>query len=176
MTTLINESLSWQQVFNRPHLEEEPLKGILSYLNDEHGGNIHNNRIFLITSNSIQNSYCTPENVAYFTADNYYLSLNKLDSHICFDFLDHEIQIQSYLIKVSTKKQLKNCNNEWKIIDTRTNCKGLKPEDIRCVFIPSLQDKSFYRYVRLRQTRYNWQDDYQMKIVFIEFYGKLHKR
>ena len=40
MTTLIKESLSLQQVYNEPHLYEEPLKDILSYLNEEYCGNL----------------------------------------------------------------------------------------------------------------------------------------
>lgn len=174
MTNKIRSNLKWQQVWNCPHLNEKELKGIVCYFIDEL------NEIINVSSNSILNSSCMPSNVINYTDCNYYASLDKKDSYICFDFLDSKIQIQSYLIRSCSDNYLKNWilegsndNINWDYIDLIENDDGLKASGVRCVYLVYWNKDKYYRYIRLKQNGLNWNDNYKMEISFMEFYGRI---
>lgn len=68
--------------------------GIMRYLTDKAGGNIHDKGVIEITSNSYQGDGNHPKNlVDYQSINNMYASKDQKDGHICFDFKDKQIQI-----------------------------------------------------------------------------------
>lgn len=134
-TRKISSDFSWQQVYDEPGITEKELKRISIYLTEEIGGNINDDSLIQIASNSIKNSSCIPKNIVdYTTIDddtaNYYQSRNKRGSYICFDFLYLKIEIHSYLLKIMDDNFIKNWTLEGSndninctVIDIRENCR-----------------------------------------------------
>ncbi|KAK8839050.1 hypothetical protein M9Y10_032516 [Tritrichomonas musculus] len=165
-----------------PHKEGEEFKGIMRHLTDETGGNIHDNGTIEITSNSVYSNYY-PRNIVDFQSSNYYETNDQENSEICFDFKDREIQITSYSLKTynygqsgnhlkSWVVEVSNDNQKWDEIDKRENNSTLNGLNFVGTF-DTKENKSFYRFVRLRQTGTNWYGNYCTLIVSIEFYGKM---
>lgn len=71
--------------------------------------------------------------------------------------------------------KLEGSNNgiNWDYIDENSDSEGLNYSNIRCVYIVYWNKDKYYRYVRLTQTGLNWNNNYQMEIAFMEFYGRI---
>ncbi|KAK8835257.1 hypothetical protein M9Y10_017042 [Tritrichomonas musculus] len=162
--------------------EGEEFKGIMRHLTEETGGNIHDNGTIEITSNSVCSSYY-PRNIVDYQNDNFYHSNNQENSEICFDFKDKEIQITSYSLKScnwgqnsnhlkSWVVEVSNDHQKWDEIDKRENNSILNGSNFIGTF-DTKENKSFYRFVRLRQTGKSWCNNYCTVIASIEFYGKM---
>ncbi|KAK8838581.1 hypothetical protein M9Y10_033213 [Tritrichomonas musculus] len=165
-----------------PHEEGEEFKGIMRHLTEETGGNIHDNGTIEITSNSVYSSHY-PRNIVDYQNDNFYHSNDQENSEICFDFKDKEIQITSYSLKSvnwgqnsnhlkSWVVEVSNDHQKWDEIDKRENNSILNGSNFIGTF-DTKENKSFYRFVRLRQTGKSWCDNYYTVIASIEFYGKM---
>lgn len=169
----------------REHEEGTEFNGLLRYLSDETGGNIHDNGTIEVTSNSIHSDGRHPKYLLDYqnTESISYNSNNTSDGYICFDFKDRKIQLTSYTIKSyaasSNNYHLKNWNIEvsddkehWIKIDEHTNDPTLNGSKIVAKF--NIKNKTnFYQYVRLHQTGTNWRNDYYMIFYSLEMYGKL---
>ncbi|KAK8840504.1 hypothetical protein M9Y10_030712 [Tritrichomonas musculus] len=162
--------------------EGEEFNGIMRHLTEETGGNIHDNGNIEITSNSIYSNYY-PRNIVDYQSNNLYYSNNQENSEICFDFKDKEIQITSYSLKScnwgqnmnnlkSWVVEVSNDHQKWDEIDKRENNSILNGANLIGTF-NTKENKSFYRFVRLRQTGKNWNNCYHTGIASIEFYGKM---
>ena len=162
--------------------EGEEFNGIMRHLTEETGGNIHDNGTIEITSNSIYSNYY-PRNIVDYQRNNLYYSNNQENSEICFDFKDKEIQITSYSLKScnwgqnsdnlkSWVVEVSNDHQRWDEIDKRENNSILNGANLIGTF-DTKENKSFYRFVRLRQTGKNWNNCYYTGIASIEFYGKM---
>ena len=165
------------------HKEGEEFKGIMRHLTEETGGNIDDNGTIEITSNSIYNSSCNPRNIVDYQSSNYYETDCDVNSEICFDFKDKEIQITCYSLKSDGRGQngnhlkswvveVSNDHQKWDEIDKRENNSILNGANLIGTF-DTKENKSFYRFVRLRQTGKSWCDNYYTAIASIEFYGKM---
>ena len=171
----------------REHEEGTEFNGLLRYLSDETGGNIHDNGTIEVTSNSIYSDSYHPKYLLDYqnTESNYYHSNSTSDGYICFDFKDRKIQLTSYTIKSYATSpnncHLKNWNIEvsddkehWIKIDEHTNDPTLNNSRIVATF--NIKDKTnFYQYVRLHQTGTNWYGDHYMIFYSLEMYGKLYE-
>jgi hypothetical protein len=74
-----------------------PDGGIITYLTEKHGGNVHTLGIVTITSNSDCSGYprdCGPENLADFTSSAAFWSNGGPNKWICWDF--HEMRVDSF--------------------------------------------------------------------------------
>lgn len=171
----------------REHEEVTEFNGLLRYLSNKTGGNIHDNGTIEVTSNSIYSDSHHPKNLLDYqnTEFNSYHSIGRPDGYICFDFKDRKIQLTSYTIKSREGGQnwyhLKNWKIEvsddkehWIMIDEHKDDSTLNGPKIVATF--NIKEKpSFYQYVRLQLTGTDWNGSYYMIFYSLEMYGKLYE-
>ena len=157
--------------------------GIFKHLTEETGGNIKDNGTIEITSNSIHCDSCDLKNLVEFQKDQKFRFDNKQNSEICFDLKDKQIQITNYSIKSYADGpggdnlknwilEVSNDQKEWIKIDEHKDDSQLNNQYVIATFNPN-KTNEFYRFIRLKQTGFNWHNDYLTEFYFIEFYGKL---
>lgn len=188
----INRSRYVSVVVEKNHIEGKEFNGILHYLTDETGGNIHDNDTIEITSNSVFQNF-HPKNLVDYESPNYYESLINTNAIICFDFKDKLVEISSYSIKTNSNPrngnhlkswvvEVSNDENSWEVIDSHVNDESLNDSNaIRTFSIK--EPTSFCRYVRLRQTGPSWENgegNWGGSTIFLmscfEIYGKLKQK
>lgn len=172
------------QIIELIHQNGAEFNGINNYLINQTGGNIHDNCTVVITTNSSNGDYAHPKClVDYQNQNNYYHSQNDTDIEVCFDFKNKKVNLTGYSIK-SIWNGINSCNlknwvvevsndkSQWEIVDEPNNDSTLNGASLVAYF-STKKTIDFYRYVRLRQTGRNWENDYLVIIVALEFYGKL---
>lgn len=169
----------------------QKFKGIMNYLNEKTGGNIHDNGTIEITSNAADNKERSPKNLVDYQNNGQYhifqsdISSNEPNTTILFDFKDRRVQLSSYAVESCRFGSTNYCNlrnwvvevsndkEKWKIIDTHTNDPTLNNQSVKAVFSVNGNDDTFYRYVQIRQTGVSWYNNGYLYISRIEFFGKL---
>lgn len=166
--------------------EHKNFNGIMNYLTKKTEGNINDNGIVEITSNSYVSDF-HPKNLVDYQKNNYYHSKDDGNAIVSFDFKDMSVQLSSYSIKSNNSKvfgtHLKNwvieaSNDEynWKTIDCHVDDASLNGPNFISNFKIQQEKNDFYRFVRLRQTGNSWYSYCNHNYIifcFIEFYGKL---
>lgn len=162
--------------------------GIIKYLTDKTGGNIHDNRTIEVTTNSLNNASSSnhPKNLLDDKPNNRYLSsCSKTDIWICFDFKNMQVELSGYMIKIrSINDLIRNWDIEisddkrnWTSIDNHNNSDELS-SSTSVKF--TCQSSKFSRYIRfhtIKGTNYGFslfdRNHYVIRIDSIEFYGRL---
>lgn len=166
--------------------EGKEFSGIMKFLVDETGGNIHDNGTIKITSNSI-NADHHPKNLVDYQNNNFYHSKDDGNAIITFDFKDKLVKLSSYSIQSydlnSNWGHLKNWvveasndDQNWIIIDRHQDDSSLNGPSIIASFDISDEDMIYYRFIRIRQTGNSWfytGNHNYIYFPYIEFYGKL---
>lgn len=163
-----------------PNKEGRELNGIISYLNNKTGSNIHDNGTIEVTSNITSSNYL-PKNVVDFNNDNCYSTGSRdTNAWICFDFKNREIEISSYTIKSASTPghaknwviEVSNDGSNWTKIHEVTDCSELNGNSNIKTF--EVQRKQKCRYCRFRHNGEYWDmPGYNFRIGCIEFYGHL---
>lgn len=164
--------------------------GILRYLTEETGGNIHDNGTIEITSNSIadDNICFHPKHLVDYKCFTFYESKNDENAFVCFDFKNNQIKLSNYSIKSHKDGfnrgnlrnwvvEISNDGKNWKEIDHHENDPTLN----RSNFIANFTIKNepdFCRFIRIRQTGCSWHgypnfNNYYIYFYFIEFFGDI---
>ena len=173
--------------------EGKEFDGIMHYLHVKTGGNIHDNEIIKIKSNSIYNDdnvhYDPKHLVDYDTNNTYYHNKNEY-CYICFDFKCYSIQLTSYSLKSSNygkdegyhwkswvvEVSNDNTDDNWITVDEHKDDPTMNNPGQIAIFHNNNQRNEFYRFVRIRQTGPSWFKDNKCNYIFfplIEFFGKL---
>ena len=151
--------------------------GIIKYLTDKAGENIHDKGLIEISTNSLNPSR-PPQNLLDFNKNSFF-EANENISWIIFDFKKMRVKLQKYQIKSvgagvdqyhlkNWLIEVSNDRNNWKIVDKQFNCSKLNGKGLIGTF--DVLQNDFSRYIRLRQTGELWGDGY-MWLSKIEFYG-----
>jgi hypothetical protein len=152
-----------------PLREAKSVDGIISYLTQKHGGNVHDKGIVTITSKSVRGDD-VPRNVADLTSPSQFRSDHGFVQWICLDF--HEIRVcpTHYTIKSASLKSWlveSSLDGEaWTKIDRKTN-----NNDFKASFAVSNSDEC--RFIRLTQTEQNRMWGYELGILAFELFGIL---
>lgn len=166
-----------------PHFKHNPNKefeGIIKFLTEKTGGNIHDNGTINVTTNCLNSSF-PPKNLLDFSGDSQYLANSPNDAWVCFDFKDYSVNLSKYSIRSykdgPNRYHLKNWvietsndGEHWEVIDDRKNCSTLNGNYLVGTF--DVKPNCFSRYIRLRQTGELWGNG-NMWFHYIEFYGLL---
>lgn len=158
--------------------EEKKFNGIIKYLTDKTGGNIHDNNTIEVTSNSFSSH---PKNLLDFNSNNYYGAGHEWkDIWICYDFKEKKVKLTNYSInsiRGNSSHHLKswvievsNDNSHWKQIDHQEDCQKLNGTDLKSTF--AVQSNDFSRYVRLKNIAEPYGGN-QLWFHSIDFYGYL---
>jgi hypothetical protein len=87
-----------------PMPRAESLEGIISYLAQKHGGNVHDMGIVTITSKSVKSSMYPASNVADLPTNSGFVSRNEPGQWICWDFGEMRIRPGHYTIRTNYLK------------------------------------------------------------------------
>ncbi|KAK8842714.1 hypothetical protein M9Y10_025575 [Tritrichomonas musculus] len=161
-------------------------QGIMRYLTQKTGGNIHDNGTIEITTNSFSKANYQPKNLVDYDKDNYYHSNDDIMANIYFDFKEKSVQLVNYTIKSYSQEsytghlrswtiEVSDNGKDWLEIDRHEDDDSLNGPNRIVTFNVKNTNNAFHRFVRLHQTGNNWNGNGRNFIYFynIEFYGKL---
>jgi uncharacterized coiled-coil protein SlyX len=158
---------------NSPKKVELPLKeakslgGIISYLTQTHGGNVHDKGIVTIPCKSVgDSSRYAARNVADLTSGSALMSKNERGQWIRWDFHEMRIRPTHYTINGGVKSWLVEGSLDlvnWTEIDRKTNITDLK--ELPCTASFAVSNSAECRFIRLTQTGENLygRDDLQIR-------------
>lgn len=176
----ISSQLSERYHFHECHYSRGGVfNGIIKYLTDKAGGNIHDKGIIEVSTNC-PNYDKPPKNLLDFNCKNYFEADGR-NAWIKFDFKNMKVKLEKYSIKSYSAGvdqfhlknwliEISNDNENWITIDKHSNCHTLNGNGLVGTF--DVQPNNFSRFVRLRQTGGLWGEGY-MWLHEIEFYGYL---
>jgi hypothetical protein len=160
--------------------EAKSLDGIISYLTQKHGGNVHENGIVTITSKSVYDPgygdrVYYPFRAADLTSDTFFYTPDEPGQWICWDFGEMRVRPTHYTIRTcSLKSWVVECSldgSSWMEIDRQTGNGNFKSDWNTASFTVSNPTES--RLIRLTQTEKNNSDDNYLPLVAVEFFGIL---
>lgn len=167
--------------------EGENFNGIIKYLTNKTGGNVHDNKTIEVTSNSLYDNYKLPKYVVDYESNTGFFSKDEDGTFLCFDFKDKIIQITNYSIE-SYGQEKNMCHpknwvaevsedgSNWIEIDRHIDDPSLNEHSITVTFKVQKEMNGFYRYFRILQTGISWDErsnHFYFGIRHVELYGKL---
>lgn len=160
------------------------LNGIIRYLTNKVGQNIHDSGTIEVTTNSFNSDSYHQKNLLDLDKDNTFWSLNNgRSAWICFGFKEMKVNLSAYTIKTGSggkgSSHVKNWVMEvsddganWEIVDEHTDYEGLNGSNLIKTF--DVKPSNFSRYCRFRHTGDYWgYSSVYLVIKSIEFFGKL---
>jgi hypothetical protein len=160
---------------------ESPWSGLICYLCEQCGGNVHEKGLIDITCSSRSHNQCWQ--VVNYGWTDYFYTENRPNSWIQFDFKDRVVSLTHYALKshsgeinwfVEWTLQGSMNGNTWSVLDTR-NTQELKGKSITKIFecqsISSVSE--FYLYIRLTQTGETSHGEDYLILTNIEFFGSI---
>jgi hypothetical protein len=154
--------------------ESRARKGIISYLTEKHGGNVHDKGIVKITSASMWNGVA--KCVADLEADSSFRSPTKPGSQwICWDFCDLRVRLTGYAISAYSLRgwvlEASMEGDTWTEVHRETNNPwGDHRQTLRIV-----GDSAPYRFIRLTQTEAYFVGHQPLNLTTVEFFGILYE-
>jgi hypothetical protein len=158
-----------------PMNEAKSLDGIISYLTQKHGGNVHEKGIVTITSMSVDDDpdYAL-KNVADLTSDSSFESKNAAGQWVCWDFGEMRVRPTHYTI---TTRLVKSWVVEGSIesensamIDQQTEIQDFKGKNWVSL---AVSNPAEFRFIRLSETDKNHSPDNELILSPVEFFGTL---
>jgi hypothetical protein len=159
--------------------QPESLEGIISFLTERHGGQVHEKGIVTITSKSTfregENPEFGPSRVADLTSDSYFWSKNEPGQWICWDFHEMRARPTHYAIRGEALKSWivegSLDGENWTKIDRQTDNQDFKEHWNTVSFTVSKPVKS--RFIRLTQTDKRHDGIDYLFLLAVEFFGTL---
>lgn len=164
-----------------PYQKGDEFNGIIKYLTDKTGGNIHDNGTIEISSNNINRGMGLhshhPKNLLNLNSSENYMANDGKTAYIRFDFKDKMVELSNYTVKnADSGGKIQNWVFEvsddavsWTEIDKRKdfnfNSKSSWTFDVK--------NNRFARYCQLRHDGPFTDMVYNLKMNSIELYGKL---
>jgi hypothetical protein len=159
-----------------PYVEGGELKGIINYLTEKCGRNVHEKGIVWISSSS--GDFCWK---VVNHDDNWWVSTSALNSWVSFDFKEKSVALQHYTLRsggmepffISWRIEGSNDGRVWKSIDNRNT------RELCGVFITKTYECSraisgeFFRFIRMRQTDKDSMNFDYLALCNIEFFGRV---
>jgi hypothetical protein len=156
--------------------------GIISYLTQKHGGNVHDTGIVTLTSKSVYNtSFCTLRNFAYLAGSSYasdliFRSKNEPGQWICWDFHEMRVHPTHYTIRSWGLKSWKIESSldgvAWIVIDRKVNYGYFKTLSWQTASF-AVWNSAECRFIRLTQTGKNQNGKDDLSLRAFEVFGTL---
>lgn len=162
-------------------MNSEEFSGIISHLFKKTKGNIEQE--ISITASTCDGPHPPRDSLSFEDKDKYFASKNEPDQWICFDFKNHKITPTDYTIRSYSngswhpKSWVIECSNDnikWIEIDSEENCSHLKGKGFIHTFSLSKKICERFKYIRLRMTNANWEQNNTLRINSFEVYGSLY--
>lgn len=167
--------------------ETKPLSGIISYLTNEFGGNVHHKGIVNVTASSVhgREHENQPYSVTELDSESEFFSNDEKDSWVCYDFRERRVKPRSYTVRSmfnmfrgkhypkSWVFEGSNDGTTWTELNRQWNNSDLKGSYATHNFKVSVSPNESFRFLRLRQTGKNHADCYFMIFSGLEIFGVL---
>ena len=162
-----------------------PLDGIIAHLTRECGGNVHEKGVVGVSSINFHSSGYEPKNVVDLGTNKYFCSKNEPGSWLCYDFKERRVAPTSYSItsvpggpaSAHPKSWVFEASNDgisWEVIDRRDSNMDLNASKVTCNFSINPKADNNFRFIRIRQTGKNHQDNDLFAFASLELFGKLY--
>jgi hypothetical protein len=163
---------------------DQPLNGIIAYLNSKGGGNAHTAGLISVSESSVngaRNGY----NTLYFDSlDAYFMSQNRANQWVCYDFKGQKVQATHYSIRSYDYGSGGSHPRSWVVegsldgvkwveIDRRDDDVWLNEMNRVAEFTVATVERA--QFIRLRQTGKNWHGTQCLAISAFEIYGVLEE-
>lgn len=181
-----------EKVDKKDEKEDINVKNILFDGKDEFDGIINHLRKELVpievTASSTLDDKHLPANVIFYNNNNirYFCSKDLENSFVCIDFKDYSVIPLRYAIcgensslldkRLNPKEWIIEGSNDgisWYVIDFQKDVLFTSTRNYMHVFTIQYNNENSFRYLRMRMTGKNWEDNYTFKLGSIEFFGKL---
>lgn len=182
----------YEKVDKKDEKEDVNVKNILFDGKDEFDGIINHLRKELVpievTASSTLDDKHLPANVIFYNNNNirYFCSKDLENSFVCIDFKDYSVIPLKYAIcgensslldkRLNPKEWIIEGSNDgisWYVIDFQKDVLFTSTRNYMHVFTIQYNNENSFRYLRMRMTGKNWEDNYTFKLGSIEFFGKL---
>jgi hypothetical protein len=165
-----------------PFRYDSPLDGVIHYLTRKCKGNVHDRNVVAISASSAYpKAGYEPRQVADFEAKRPFLSDNKPNSWICYDFQERRIQPTHYTVRSRLDENYGHLRSwvlegsadgkSWVTIDQREDNQSLASIGAIATFPISVSIQLCQ--VRLRQLSLNSNGNYWLELSMLELYGTL---
>lgn len=159
--------------------------GLLNHIRTKNPNSIFNE--IKITSSSLykNDEEYSPQNVIQYENSNVeFCTSSQKNSWLCFDFIDHQIEPNYYLIRACDYKKnsdhpkswvIEGSNDDinWDLLDTQNNNSNLNGANFVASFSIKNPDSKKYRFLRMRQLESWCSNNDFFNINNIEFFGTL---
>lgn len=171
-----------EKVVQIQYEKNNEFKGIINYIRE----NFNTNEIIHLSSSSNYNGpwgFYPAQNVIKFDERCVFVSDDEQNSWLCIDFKSHKVAPMSYSIRscifATNSSHPKSWviegsddNSKWEIVDEQKNCSLLNGSNLVHTFdILKKEEEKEFRYLRIRLTNPNWQNNHYLAFDSIEFYG-----
>lgn len=165
-------------------------KGIITKLGRGDPSNVNKEKIIDVSFSYNGNLQQHQANLFDFNDDKkYFHSEDKPNSWVCYDFKERKVKLSHYSIRShgvsgKTNNRMKtwviegsNDNNKWEIIDKRENEESVVDVSASNTFKinENTPTNDFYRYIRIRQTAVNSNNNNYLVLPMMEFFGTIHE-
>ena len=158
-----------------------PLDGIIARLTHVYGGNVHRKGVVQITASSVARGDMGPENAVEPGTDSCFCSRSEPNSWICCDFRKRRVALVSYSIRSprapscpkSWVLEVSNDGIVWQAVDRRANNEHLKCACVTHNFNILAPPRESFRFVRLRNTGKNHDENDHLHLSSLELFGTL---
>jgi hypothetical protein len=166
----------------------EPLNGIIAFLTEEHGGNVHDCGIVEVTASSTygRGREFMAQNVVNLKDPGAFESADRMNQWIMYDFKNRRVKLTHYTIR-SRERDGRNSNNlqswiveisedgiQWAQADERMNEDVLN--DAYAVHTFECKNSSLpsCRFIRVRQMGHTHRNDNIMSLSALEIFGSIY--
>lgn len=164
--------------------ENGSLKGIINYLTEKCGGNVHKKGVIDVTSSSTFITF-SPDNLCNYDSTRMYQSLNEENSWVKFDFKESSVKLSAYTIVSKDGKtndhHLKswviegsNDGEAWTVIDNEKDNVDLNGPLHKKTF--EVVSQEFFSKIRLRMTSVAHSGYWALAASALEFFGSLKEK
>jgi hypothetical protein len=173
-----------KQIFTKRSDSARPLEGIIAFLTDQCGGNVHDRGVVNITSLSCARHDQHPKNAADFKGHSLFVSDGKPNEWLCYSFPWGLVYLTGYALRsqyiVGGRCNLKTWvietsmdGDSWEIVDRRTDNYELDRRDVTVWFDIEPNFHRECRFVRLRQTGKSHYNNDSVYLQSFELFGDL---
>ena len=163
--------------------ETSPLQGIIAYLTQMAGGNVHEKDVVQVTASSVASTCPSSlKNAVELDTDSDFCTENQPGSWICYDFKERRVSPTSYSIRShrdltrpkSWKIEVSNDGSSWICVDHRENsCDLLGNGFVTHNFSISTTPGGTFRFLRLSLTGENHNGSNRLDVTALEIFGTL---
>lgn len=175
-----------EQLFPYDGNSSHAFEGIIHFLTNQSGGNVHEKGVVDVTGSSENSSARLAKYAVNLSSinENFFRSENTPNSWLQYDFKEHKMRPTHYSIMSPSEEDGDsnpyswviegwNGNGEWKILDSRNEVGSLKSKCAFCTFQiqQPLKRDEFYRYLRIRQTGPTATNFNYLGVTALEYFG-----